>query len=286
MSIPQPQTVRKPLTTKSITVPPGKGRPSTHSRNQRRRLKKQIDTTTAPAALPEFVSAINATPVANAETERAKARQGRIHGPAPDVASALNKAFGGNERGGRLDPGTLAGSPLSASSSTLHTPLYPQSEAEETLNVQMLSMLPKSKNKNKSRRGAEEIDPRSRKIVFGTPPPAPGQPEEDEEARVLRPVLIPPSTLPGHLIPSNMFITCIDVEEGLKKPKKNKRRVEEATMDEPVTVLDYGEERPSLNVDALDLDTAPLITSHTDLTVGCIIGFEVGSFTTCLSFIK
>jgi hypothetical protein len=168
----------------------------------------------------------------------------------------------------------------------LHTPLYPQSEAEETLNVQMLSMLPKSKNKNKSRRGAEEIDPRSRKIVFGTPPPAPGQAEEDEEARVLRPVLIPPSTLPGHLIPSNMFITCIDVEEGLKKPKKNKRRVEEATMDEPVTVLDYGEERPSLNVDALDLDTAPLITSHTDLTVGCIIGFEVGSFTTCLSFIK
>jgi hypothetical protein len=279
-------------------VPPGKGKLSTHSRNQRRRIKRIAST--LPGPVPDFVSATNATPVPKPEVEaerRAKARQAKIHGPAPDVASALNSAFGGNERAGRLDPGALDASPVSASSSTLLTPLYPPSEAEETLNVQMMSMIPKAKNKNKSRRGGEEIDPRSRKIVFGTPPPPPSlhisqeNREEDEEPRIHRPALIPPSALPAHLIPSNVFITCIDVEEGMKKPKKKKRRVEEEeSWDEPVfdtTILDYGEEEGSamvveeasaklaLDLTKFDFNTTPLITSHAQLTEGCIIGFKV-----------
>ncbi|KAF7370795.1 hypothetical protein MSAN_00713000 [Mycena sanguinolenta] len=299
VAVPQAQVARKtftrPPTTKPI-VPPGKGKPGTHSRNQRRRLKKKA-TLSAAAPLPGFVSAANATPVAKAETEAERRAKAKRHGPAPDVASALNNAFGGNERTGRLDPGTLRASPVSACSSTLHTPLYPPSEvdAEETLSMHMLSFLPKSKNKNKSRRGVQEIDPRSRKIVFGSPPPpqVPLQNEMvDEETRNLRPVLIPPSSLPEHLIPSNMFITCVDVEEGLKKPKKKKRKDQEENwaMNEPVPdtiVLDYGEEggsemvveesyiaQPSLDLGAFDLDAAPAINSHTDLTEGCIVGFE------------
>ncbi|KAJ6504818.1 hypothetical protein C8R47DRAFT_1103729 [Mycena vitilis] len=297
-SVPQTQTARRSSThpplkcndSKKVMVPPGKGKPSTHSRNQRRRLK-QIANKTASAPLPDFVSTTNATPMAKPETEaerRVKARQSRVHGPAPDVASALNSAFGGNDQAGRLDPGALDASPESASS-TVHTPLYPPSEAEEMLNVQMMSMIPKSKNKNKSRRGGEEIDPRSRKIVFGTPPPEETPREANEEASVHRAMLIPPSALPEHLVPSNVFITSIDVEEGLKKAKKKKRRVQEPEIwDEPVLetpVLDYGEkeglgmdvEAPctvNLKLSAIDFDAAPLITSHAQLTKGCIIGFK------------
>ncbi|KAJ7604039.1 hypothetical protein DFH06DRAFT_1391663 [Mycena polygramma] len=275
-SVPQTQTARRSSThpplrcndSKNAMVPPGKGKPSTHSRNQRRRLK-QIANKTASAPLPDFVSTTNATPMAKPEAEaerRAKARQSRIHGPAPDVASALNSAFGGNDQAGRLDPGALDASPESASST-------------------MMSMIPKSKNKNKSRRGGEEIDPRSRKIVFGTPPLEETPREANEEARVHRAVLIPPSALAEHLIPSNVFITSIDVEEGLKKAKKKKRRVEEPEIwNEPVLdtpVLDYGEEMNveapctvNLDLSAIDFDAAPLITSHAQLTKGCIIGFK------------
>ncbi|KAJ7442228.1 hypothetical protein B0H11DRAFT_2251670 [Mycena galericulata] len=46
---------------------------------------------------------------------QANVRHARIHGPAPDVASALNDAFGGNERGGRYEPGTASTSPGSPS---------------------------------------------------------------------------------------------------------------------------------------------------------------------------
>ncbi|KAJ7126618.1 hypothetical protein C8R43DRAFT_703788 [Mycena crocata] len=292
--VPQTQKARRsaPTTTTSTPVstgpmvPPGKGKPSTHSRNVRRRTKRAA--ATAPPSLPDFVSAANATPAAKPDADvdrRAKARQGKIHGPAPDVASALNNAFGGNEKAGRLDPGTL--SPASASSSTLHTPQYPPSEAEETLHVQMMSMLPKSKNKNKSRRSGGDVDPRSRKIVFGTPPPPEEQEEDEEEApRISRPVLIPPSELPSHLIPSNVFITSIDVEEGLKqKSKKKKRRVEEAepwAADEAVLeeiVLNYGEEEseegpPEPDPSTFNFDKAPLIASLSQLTTGCIVGFE------------
>ncbi|KAJ6591815.1 hypothetical protein DFH09DRAFT_1137992 [Mycena vulgaris] len=305
-SVPQTQTARRtpvraptvaPISAATkVTVPPGKGKPSTHSRNMRRRIKR-VASASAPVPLPTFVSTTNATPIAqpDADTDRrAKARQGRIHGPAPDVAAALNKAFGGNERGGRLDPGTLSASPASASSSSLLTPQYQPTEAEEMLNVQMMSMLPKSKNKNKSRRMAEDVDPRSRKIVFGTPPPPEQQisfgmgDDEGEARRVQRPALIPPSSLPAHLIPANVFITYIDVEEGLKKSKKKKRRVEEEAswgMDEAVlednTVLDYGEELEAdetgcaleLDPSMFDFDAAPLITSHVQLTQGCMVGF-------------
>ncbi|KAJ7026294.1 hypothetical protein C8F04DRAFT_1125669 [Mycena alexandri] len=301
--VPQTQTARRssphlvptavPTTTKKpMHVPPGKGRSSTHSRNQRRRIKRIADANAA-STLPDFVSTINATPVAkqlDAEVDRRV--KARIHGPAPDVASALNNAFGGNDRAGRLDPGALDAAD-SPSPSTLHTPLYPPTDAEETLNVQMMSMLPKSKNKNKSRRGGEEIDPRSRKIVFGTPPPPPVAEVSfngEDEVRRSRPVLIPPSSL-SHL-PSNVFITCVDVEEGMKKPKKKKRRVEQTeenwAVEEPAletTVLDYGEEeipgmvveeprpKPDLDASMFDFDAAPAITLHTQLTEGCIIGY-------------
>ncbi|KAJ7695154.1 hypothetical protein B0H17DRAFT_1056639 [Mycena rosella] len=300
-SVPQTQTARRtfiqppaaqppaatstttiPVATKPM-VPPGKGKPSTHSRNVRRRIKR-VANASVPTPMPDFVSQTNATPVAVPEPE-AERRRRRIHGPGPDVASALNNAFGGNERAGRLDPGTLAraASPSASSPSSVPTPQYPPTEAEETLHVQMMSMLPKSKNKNKSRRVAEDVDPRSRKIVFGTPPPF-----EGETPRVQRPALIPPSSLPLHLIPSNVFITYVDVEEGLKKPKKKKRRVEEEevwVMDEVVpdpTVLDYGEAAPEIETSGddvgldpsmFDFDAAPLITSPAQLTEGCIVGF-------------
>ncbi|KAJ7746948.1 hypothetical protein DFH07DRAFT_585965 [Mycena maculata] len=299
-SVPQTQTAHRtsgpPSTTGNTaqptkTVPPGKGKPSTHSRNMRRRAKKMATVSTA-TIIPGFVSETNATRAARPDVaepdveaeRRAKARQGRIRGPAPDVASALNNAFGGNERVGRLDPGDLDAE--SVSSSTLHTPLYPPSEAEEALNVQMLSMFPKSKNKNKSRRGGEEVDPRSRKIVFGTPPPPLAQSSfddnEGENAPRRRPALIPPSLLPAHLIPANVFITCVDVEEGLKKSKKKKRRVEETDswlQDETVDsiMLDYGEvpAEPQAEhaIALLDFDAAPAITSYAQLSEGCIIGY-------------
>ncbi|KAJ7743181.1 hypothetical protein B0H16DRAFT_1562147 [Mycena metata] len=298
--VPQAQTTRPhpaptavPITTKKpMHIPPGKGRSSTHSRNQRRRIKHIADANAA-STLPDFVSTTNATPVAKQpDAEVGQRIKARIHGPASDVASALNTAFGGNDRAGRLDPGALDAAD-SPSPSTLNTPLYPPTDAEETLNVQMMSMLPKSKNKNKSRRGGEEIDPRSRKIVFGTPPPPPVAEVSfsgEDEVRRSRPVLIPPSSLLQ--LPSNVFVTCIDVEEGMKKPKKKKRRVEQTeenwAVEEPAfetTVLDYGEEevagmvveeprpKPDLDASMFDLDAAPAITLHTQLTEGCIIGY-------------
>ncbi|KAJ6625019.1 hypothetical protein B0H10DRAFT_2005382 [Mycena sp. CBHHK59/15] len=307
-------TVRPPTITtttstvaRTTTVPPGKGKSSTHSRNIRRRMKK-LATASVSASLPSFVSTTNATPILNTETmedteeqdRKVKARRGRIHGPAPNVASALNNAFGGNETAGRLDPGPLDITAPSASYA-FHPSLHPPTEAEKMLNTHMMSMVPKSKNKNKSRsraKGGEEVDPRSRKIVFGSPLPLPVQdlsynePEEEQTPRMQGHRLVAPSMLPPHLIPSNVFVTCVDVEEGMKKTKKKKRRVEEQEENwymeeappEDSTVLDYGEEATELPIEPtkhgclvpsmFNFDSAPLITSHEQLSIGSIIGFS------------
>jgi hypothetical protein len=159
----------------------------------------------------------------------------------------------------------------------------------------MLSMFPKSKNKNKSRmrgKDGEEVDPRSRKIVFASPPPPPIQHisdhAEEQRAWVQRPVLIPPSSLPPDLVPNNVFITSVDVEEGMKKGKKKKQRVVEEELwgfEEAEVVLDYGggeenTEMPAppqakLGLDPSMFDSAPSITSRLQLSKGGIVGFTV-----------
>ncbi|KAJ7224513.1 hypothetical protein GGX14DRAFT_426095 [Mycena pura] len=225
----------------TLTVAPGRGKPSTHARNARRKAKALALKT----AVPAFVSASNAARMDL--TDPAEPAWDRSH-----------------EDGNELLMHRVS------------TPVHAQDEAEETLQVQMMSMFPKSKNKNKSRRGVDTVDPRSRKIVFETTPPPP-RTTWDKEARDVQPALIPPSSLAAHLLPVNVFVTSVDVEEGLKKPKGKKHtdysEAENWAMGdvEPdVTVLDYGGPDPA----KLEWDAAPLIASHVQLKKGITIGME------------
>ncbi|KAF7315492.1 hypothetical protein MIND_00064500 [Mycena indigotica] len=147
-------------------------------------------------------------------------------------------------------------------SATNSTPIAPvevsiplQSEAEETLRVQMMSMLPKSKNKNKSRRNFDRTDAQARKIVF------------DQEETASRPAFIPPSALPPERIPPNVFITSIDVEEGIRRRPRQSQRPKQEYMQDVQTVLDE-------KVVGLDWDNSPIIDSHSQLAANQIIGFS------------
>ncbi|KAG1785925.1 uncharacterized protein HD556DRAFT_1418851 [Suillus plorans] len=251
---------RMNATTKSKTVqdnisfvPPGYGKPSTRNRNLRRRRKRVAE-----------------------------------HNQPPD--KPLAPISGANTV---LPLSTQQNSSIRTSSEAYVADAGPESEP----NVMMVSL----RNKNKKKNFRQLMDkPLPPKIVFSELEKAPAQAEPPDKVvpagtstleEVAVPLvkharLIPPSE--RNSLPSNIFVTSVDVEEG-KRPKKKWRSKEElarASYDnESCTAdfsLDYGSAEVSMaNPDEVfylradqQWDLLPKITSALQVTVDNIVAYK------------
>lgn len=179
-------------------------------------LPEQSSSSPAPPlpAPPKGSSASNLVPLGRKKI--LPTRRDRV-GPANDVASALNNAFGSNATTGELNHGI----DLDMDDMDVDDEPKPQ--------LMMLSL----KNKNKKKGFKQSMAaPIPKKIVFGD--------AEDVQQTVVDVVpsqqeyvrLIPPSEIQvrGEL-PPNMFVTSVDVERGIwdvvkehRKPKNSKKK--------------------------------------------------------------
>ncbi|KAF7790775.1 hypothetical protein EIP86_001732 [Pleurotus ostreatoroseus] len=195
-------------------VPPGQGKTSTHNRNLRRRKKKQFErqaSQTEPAnpndiPLGQKSSLQEASLINEAATSSAQVPANKPAHPTFMMASLSNK----NKRKGFKQ----------ATASTLPKKIiFADSGEPEGPEPQIQDELP-----------------------FSGEPPA----DISKTAPNLFPRLIPPSELQDQgKLPPNMFVTSIDVEEGMHPPRrKNKKKRTESYMSEvqevEQVVLDYG----------------------------------------------
>jgi hypothetical protein len=167
-----------------------------------------------PPAPPKRSSASNLVPLGPKKIP--STRRDRV-GPANDVASALNNAFGSNATTGELNPGI-----------DLDTDVM---DVDDEPKPQLMMLSLKNKNKKKGFKQSMAA-PIPKKIVFGD--------TEDVQQIVVDVVpsqqeyvrLIPPSEIQGRgELPPNMFVTCVDVERGIwdvvkehRKPKNSKKK--------------------------------------------------------------
>jgi hypothetical protein len=202
-------------------VPPGLGKPSTHSRNLRRRLKKSHERGSILSVAPKIISPTNAVPLNSAP---------------PKLKSSHNVTF-----------------------------IESTEKGEGAPQLTMLSLLSKNKNKKKHFRSSFGDCP-PKKIVFDapaagspstpsasatssnssssgsstSPSPAPSKPTPLSQTRTriadgpqastpTRSRLIPPSERQElGTLPAGMFVTSINVEEGIKATKRKKKKSESA----------------------------------------------------------
>lgn len=175
-------------------IPPGHGKPATQSRNARRRKKREFERAalSAPSAPLAGASAANATPLGILLSEFAAATDMELDTPAPTEA-----------------PPTNSDQP------------------------DMFSLSNKNKRRGFKRSMAETPPQR---ITFDDPVPGPSStppvPSASRPASPTKPPrLIPPSEKAAlGLLPPGMFVTSVDVEEGMwpaknfdKKRKKKQR---------------------------------------------------------------
>ncbi|KAJ3508449.1 hypothetical protein NLJ89_g5749 [Agrocybe chaxingu] len=295
-SPPKPQSsnavLKKPASTKptpaaltgtasTAHVPPGQGKATTHSRNKRRKKKREFEKLALTP--PKGLSETNTIPLGTSTAQKggsspSSSAQDRRHrdGPAPDVAGALNNAFQSNASGPQYEQ-QPQGSRLAGHSEATPASVY------ITLDQVAMGTL---RNKNKKKGFKLSMNaPIPQKIVFnaepgpsglishsttecGTPtshaqttdylstggPTGPILPSASQsQAR-----LVPPSEIQElGLLPPNMFVTSVDVEAGvwddpstIRKSKRNNRKKKcQAQNDwygyereEAVEELPYGEQ--------------------------------------------
>lgn len=221
-------------------MPPGLGKPSTHSRNQRRRIKKHHDAH-PPSQAPPGSSDANALPLG---TGNLKPKRARV-GPAGGVASALNNAFGGNAEAGELDPGTNMD--VDADGDKNGDAEVAVVRGLETTNegggdIMMAGLRNKNKKKGFMQSMAASLP---KKIVFettgtedgvvqdnGVATPANEENGADPQANGYVRLVPPSETQEMGALPPRMFVTSVDVEGGMwgakeKKKKKKKKKVQE-----------------------------------------------------------
>lgn len=201
-------------------VPPGQGKSATKNRNLRRRLKKQHERLSAEQASNGLLG-VNNIPLG------------------PQVSVPVLEEI--------LD--------ISADD---HTETAPGSNTPQTFMMASLS------NKNK-RKGFKQAMASTlpKKIVFADPEAAPAQAEPaplpfptasasevTAVAPSIFPRLIPPSEKQENgQLPVNMFVTSIDVEEGMYPSRKKNKKKQSSQQQQPWSetqevesvVLDYGE---------------------------------------------
>ncbi|KAG1753321.1 hypothetical protein EDB19DRAFT_1668585 [Suillus lakei] len=256
----QPSGKRVVATTKSKTlqenisfVPPGYGKPSTRNRNLRRRRKRVAE-----------------------------------HNQPPD--EPLAPTSGANA----VLPLSIQQTSLTRTSSEAYVA---DAEPDSEPNIMMVSL----RNKNKKKNFRQLMDkPLPPKIVFSELENAPAQAEPPDELahtgtstsekvavpHVKHARLIPPSERDS--LPSNIFVTSVDVEEGIQPKKKRRSKEEPITAsynDESCTAnfsLDYGSaEVPMANPDeALHLraeqqwDSLPKITNASQVKLDNIVAYK------------
>ncbi|KAI0687350.1 hypothetical protein C8Q76DRAFT_803647 [Earliella scabrosa] len=214
-------------------VPPGLGKPSTHSRNLRRRRKKMYERL-AQTAEP---ASVNEIPLGTRARTFEPADVARPTPPSPSPPPSTGKGKGK--------------APARDHADTAETPLF---------------MMASLQNKNK-RRGFKDALSRGvpSKIVFssespdgvGTSASSPGQADGDPDAMTVeaslqvpvpaqdtqaprmqqqqhQPRLVPPSEKQElGQIPANMFVTSVDVEEGMwPSARKNRTKKKKAQAEE------------------------------------------------------
>lgn len=277
-------------------MPPGFGRPSTHSRNRRRRLKKKHDQQPVAGitfAAPTGISLTNSHPLGT--TLRIRKDRG---GPAEDVASALNNAFGVNAEAGELDPGTN----VDADPAAVVTSPSPSNEGMRDV---MMSNL---RNKNKKKGFKQSMAaPLRRKIVFANSDPlllSQVQTEAiaESDAVVVDALarLTPPSEKQDRgELPPRMFVTSVNVEEGMWVPTKKssnktqndqKERLEQEICGGGSVAygVDVSQGKPPVvegdSAETCDLDwdlaekrweTSDEISHPEQLKVGSVVGWKV-----------
>ncbi|KAG6865384.1 hypothetical protein C0991_003087 [Blastosporella zonata] len=217
---PPPSLPSKPSKVKSVssvaqlqlTVPPGYGKPQTHSRNLRRRLKKKYD-----QAAPSVVSA---PPPKNSSTTNTIPL-----GPRSAPAASADED-------GDVDMESSAKQPLGMS----------------TMNEDSSIMMSTLRNKNK-RKGFKQsmAMPLPPKIVFDAEVASgSATPSTEQAAQTLmtelpgaevvvqpRPRLVPPSEKQErNELPPRMFVTSVDVEEGMTNQRKKKKQKQAEVVQE------------------------------------------------------
>lgn len=205
------------------SVPPGMGKPATHSRNIRRRRKLQCERNPALRDPDDPTAGVNAIPLGNHEGTR------------------------------------------SAETTTQTT-----MDDHEELTMASLS------NKNK-RRGFKSVMGKglTSKIVFSE------QVDPNTSVNVLdlapTPRVVPPSEKQEKgLLPPNIFVTSIDVEEGFiqgKKPKSVSPNIKRSSTP-PVSRSAGAVDRATVES---KWDSLGLVSSMTELPTGTIVGWKVST---------
>lgn len=183
-----------------VNVPPGFGKPQTRARNRRRRIKRQHE---CEAIAASRAAGSGANAIGLPEVTRSTTPQEERMSYEEECAD------------------------------------WPETPDDPLLSLPSLSLRNKNKAKNFRAFFGKPLPP---KIIFtdetGTPtrtpsesaPPADAQPvttlsifaaaEPRRAARIL-PFLIPPSSRPS--LPSNLFVTSVDLEANLQRPKKKRK---------------------------------------------------------------
>lgn len=204
-------------------VPPGMGKPATHSRNIRRRRKLQHERTAVNCDPGDPSVGVNAIPLGNCSTT--------------GVPGTTTK--------------TTAG-------------------AHEEFMMSSLS------NKNKRRGFKNKVGKEvPSKIIFSEQ--VNPKTSQDGVVQAFTPRLVPPSEKQEKgLLPPNVFVTSVDVEEGLRLGKKSKSVTLGANLPDtlPVAHSTGGIDRTAIES---KWDSLGLVSSVTELPTGTIVGWKVST---------
>ncbi|KIM83320.1 hypothetical protein PILCRDRAFT_819569 [Piloderma croceum F 1598] len=215
-SVPTPKTKPSPA---SIPVPPGLGKPSTHSRNLRRRLKKSHERGSILSVAPKIISPANGVPLNSAS---------------PKLKSSQNATFIESTGGGGEEEGAPQLTMLSLLSKNKNKKKHFRSSFGDCPAKKIVFDAPatgsplipsvSSISSNSSSSGSST-----------SPSPAPSKPTplSQTQTRIVdgsqastptRSRLISPSERQElGTLPARMFVTSIDVEAGMKDAKRKKK---------------------------------------------------------------
>lgn len=205
-------------------MPPGKGKPATHSRNIRRRRKLQYERDAVIQDPGDPTAGVNAIPLGNHDRT--------------EVPEVNPQTFGDGHG--------------------------------ESANLTMASLSNKNKRKGFKNAMGKEVPP---KIIFSEQV----DPNTNMDGRVQTPVprLVPPSEKQEKgLLPPNLFVTRVDVEEGLRPNKKSKSvNPDTKRLEKPLVGRIAGEiDRTAIEA---KWDSLALVSGATELPTGTIVGWKV-----------
>ncbi|KAH6890064.1 hypothetical protein BKA70DRAFT_1409042 [Coprinopsis sp. MPI-PUGE-AT-0042] len=246
---PKPAAQLKSRKQPIIPVPPGLGKPTTHSRNERRKKKRQAlkdasSGITPQAQPPKGSSDANSIPLGGARASSSSVRDDR-EALSPMLVDDVGEG-----------PSSLAASSsfVTSSEKKKNNDATQQADGDDHFPGFVMASL-RNKNKKKGFFKQAMLDrmqggPEQRKIKFGedegpehdtielaaqaidehdvqpTASTSTLPASQSTQSQRRRPRLIPPSELQdAGKLPSNIFVTSIDVEEGMPSyTKKNKKR--------------------------------------------------------------